>query len=620
MHRKPFRHGFLLGLAIAALLATGLRAPEDDVLKTLYRAHPRLYVREGDLARLKDLVRSDPRACAWYERLERDAAKMIAEPPAEHKLIGPRLLAQSRAALRRVSTLAVLYRLDGDRAKAERARREMLTVAAFPDWNPSHFLDTAEMTHAMAVGYDWLYSDLTPEERTIIRRAIVEKGLKAGLQAYRQGAWWTKAHNNWSQVCNGGMTLGALAIADEEPDLAREIITRARASIANAMERFAPDGGWEEGPGYWNYATEYTVFYLTALESALGSDFGYKAMPGFSETGLFRIRSVGPLGLTFNFADASARAGTAAQMFWLAREFRRPLYALDESLTVDNHPNIFHMVWVTDVPAGATLGDLPLDAAFRGIDVAFFRSAWNDTRALFVGFKGGDNRANHSHLDLGTFVLDALGERWADDLGPDDYNLPGYFGNLRWTYYRLRTEGHNTLTLDEENQNPTAKAPLVGFLSTPERALAVADLSEAYRPKADRILRGVAVLKRRAVLVQDEIEAPRPLEAVWNFHTRARIELHGASATLKLGQAQIEAHILSPKGANFGVISANPPPPQGQQPDMHNLVIRLPGVTRARIAVLLAPLDFSPRVTLDPLAAWIAASQQGAGRPENPNP
>ena len=59
------------------------------------------------------------------------------------------------------------------------------------------------------------------------------------------------------------------------------------------------------------------------------------------------------------------------------------------------------------------------------------RSDWLDPSAMFVGIKAGTNRVNHSHLDLGTFVLDALGQRWAVDLGGDNYNLPGYFGNKR---------------------------------------------------------------------------------------------------------------------------------------------------------------------------------------------
>ena len=72
-------------------------------------------------------------------------------------LIGPRLLTVSRTVLERVTTLALLYRLDGDPRWVARAREELLAAAGFSDWNPSHFLDVAEMCHAFAIGYDWLY-------------------------------------------------------------------------------------------------------------------------------------------------------------------------------------------------------------------------------------------------------------------------------------------------------------------------------------------------------------------------------------------------------------------------------------------------------------------------------
>ncbi len=50
--------------------------------------------------------------------------------------------------------------MTGDPQFKDRAEQEMLGVAAFPDWNPPHFLDVGEMTTAMAIGYDWLYDVL----------------------------------------------------------------------------------------------------------------------------------------------------------------------------------------------------------------------------------------------------------------------------------------------------------------------------------------------------------------------------------------------------------------------------------------------------------------------------
>ena len=82
-------------------------------------------------------------------------------------------------------------------------------------------------------------------------------------------------------------------------------------------------------------------------------------------------------------------------------------------------------------------------------------------------------------------MLDADGVRWAIDLGPDNYNLPGYWSaatveSPRWRYYRLNNRSHNTLTPGNVLQSPDADAPIVAFASTPEQAFAIADLTPAY--------------------------------------------------------------------------------------------------------------------------------------------
>jgi len=603
-------NALLLALATAASFAASA-AETHDALKTLRPGHPRLLVLDADLASVRQAIENDPVARQCHERLKRDAEKMLQDELIERKLIGPRLLDKSRTALRRISTLAGLYRLDGDKRFAERARREMLTAAAFADWNPKHFLDVAEMTNAMAIGYDWLFGFLSAEDRATIRAAIVEKGLKQSLPIYEKQRWWSECEHNWNQVCNGGMTVGALAIADEEPALGGRIVADGRASIVLAMKTFGPDGGWPEGPGYWNYATAYNVFYLAALETALGTDFGLKKLPGFAETGFFRIHFTGPTGLSFNYADAHEGADASAQMLWMAREFNQPIFAGHERVMAESRPNIFHLLWFDNRGRAPQDEDLPRAAVFRGVDVAFLRSAWDEWNAIFVGFKGGDNKANHSHLDLGSFVLDALGERWALDLGSDEYNLPGYFGKQRWSYYRLRTESHNTLTLDGENQDPLAAAPIVAFSASPQRSFAVADMTAAYPSKTARAHRGIALLGRKQVLVQDELEARQPVEVVWNFLTKAKIETGRDRATLTMGREKLEARILSPEGAKFEIVSANPPSPQHQQPNVHNLTVRLPAkTTQTRIAVLLSPAGAAESApSLEPLEAWIAAGK-----------
>lgn len=604
----------MTALWLVAVMPAGAGEPvAGDVLKTLRAGHPRLVALDADLARVREMVAKEPLAREYHAALRAQAERYVKEPLLKYEVIGPRLLHVSRAAVDRIYTLGLLFRLDGVASFADRAVAELLNVCGFKDWHPSHFLDTAEMAHAAGIGYDWLHGRLTPEQRRTVVEAIVEKGLLPAKKVYDGGGWWARATHNWNQVCNGGIAIGALAIADERPELAAFILNAARASIPRAMRSYEPEGGWNEGPGYWHYATRYNVYYLAALQTALGSDLGLLgAHPGFRRAGDFRMYFVGPTGRTFNYADAGDRAGRASEMFWLSRAFDDPRYAWHER-SCEGRPDALGLLWFDPRGAGPRAENWPLDRYFRGVEVVFLRSAWEDRDAIFVGFKGGDNRANHSHLDLGTFVLDGVGTRWALDLGADNYNLPGFFGAQRWTYYRLRTEGHNTLTLGGANQETGAKAPIVAFASTPARAFAIADLSQANKAMT-RWWRGIALLDRREVLVQDEVELKAPAEVVWTLHTGAEVELTGGTATLRAGESFLRASILEPKGANFEKASATPPKPQAQNEGISRLVIRLPGAREARLAVLLTPYrGAAPQAvtrSVEPLQQW----QQEAAR------
>lgn len=592
-------------------------AQSTDILKTLRREHPRLYVTGNDLEAVRQNIKRDAHLRHWYELLNKEAEKMLSEPTVSYKLIGPRLLQESRAALKRISTLAGLYKLNGDERFAARARQEMLAATALPDWNPRHFLDVAEMTNALAIGYDWLFDYLSKEDKAIVSRAIVEKGLTLGIEAYRNGEEWTGRNqrvrwytvdHNWNQVCNGGLLAGALAIADEEPQLASEFINNSLKAIELPMKTYAPDGGYVEGPAYWNYGTSYNVYYLSAFETALQTDSQYEKETGFAETGLFRLHSISPIGKTFNYADGGEGVGAAAQMMWLAKNYNLPAYAEREREIAKDEPSIFHLLWSSKLLTKKDFS-LPLAAFFKKINVAYFRGSWTDKNAFFVGFKGGDNKANHSHLDLGTFVLDALGERWAVDLGGDDYNLPGYFDprGPRWQYYRLNTHGQNTVLVDGANQSAQAAAPIVAFDSKPAKAFAVADLTAGYAPKVQSLKRGVALINRNQVWIQDEIKTANPVEIRWQMHTRAKIEIiNPRKAKLVQNGAQIEAEILSPSDARFDIASASPPPPQAQQPHVTKLLVRLPSKTvESRIVITFTQSGRTATSRIESLENWI---------------
>ena len=573
----------LIGMAIgAAWLPAQTPSAGGDPLATLRKQHPRLIALDSDIARVKGLIASDPAAKSAYESVRRRADSMLTQAPVEYVLIGPRLLDKSRTALDRIYTLGLVYRVEKDRKYFDRALTELRTVAAFKDWHPPHFLDTAEMTHAVAIGYDWLYPELSPEDRKLLRTAIVEKGLDEALPLYRGKKWWTVVHHNWNQVCNGGIAIGALAVAEDAPEKAREVLRDSVESIKLAMDSYAPDGGWAEGPGYWDYATAYNVYYLAALDSALGNTFGLTKMPGFDQAGTFRIYFESPAGGTFNYADAHSGAGHAPEMFWLARQFNDPVYGWDELNKIGRGASATDLIWYQTKQQSPAEAKWPLERMFKGVNVAFLRSDWLDPKAFWMGIKGGDNKANHSHLDLGSFVMEAKGVRWAEDLGSDDYNIGDYFGKLRFTYYRLRTESHNTVLIDNENQDPKAEAPM-----TMNGGTVSIDLTGAYRGKLRKATREVALEGGKKFVILDRIEsAGAPVDALWGMVTMADVELHGRQVDLKRKGQVLHGRIVQPADGVFDTVSANPEPPQNPNRGAKKLVVRLPGkVTNNTIEV-----------------------------------
>jgi hypothetical protein len=611
----------LIAYSLSLIAAAPATAFATDPLATLRPAHPRLLLTDAQLAANLDAARTDPLRAALHDHLVRVAEGHFTDRPIQHTIIGGRLLDESRKAIAHVVTGAMAFRLTREERFATFAKEQMLRAAAFPDWNPAHFLDVAEMACALALGYDWLHAQLTPDERATIKRALLDKALAFARPAYaradpnRESFPFVRGnlHNNWNQVCNGGFLLAALALADEAPPIARDVIAGVRETLPFAMAAYAPDGAYPEGPVYWGYGTRYNVYLIAALESALGTDFGLARTPAFDRTALYRLHMCSPTGQSFNYADGKSRLGADDGLTWLAQRYRHPhvLAAnrgwleqlLREPPNEETHRFVaLHAVWFPEAAPAPPESRPALDVHFRGpSQLAVFRSAWDDPRALWVGFKAGSNTVNHAHLDLGTFTLDADGVRWAVDLGRDDYDLPGYWDretvtSRRWQYYRLNNHGHNTLTPGRQLQEPTATAPILHFASTPAHAFAVADLTSAYPGAATRLHRGLAMLDRARVLVQDDVTGFAPGVALtWRMLTASNVNVGSPRvATLTQDGRILRVELLAPTSARFVTRHAVPPTAkENQNEDITVLEAEIPAAhTRRdmRIAVLLSPV------------------------------
>jgi hypothetical protein len=592
----------LLASTLASTAGCVTEQRGSEVVARLRPNHPRLMLTPDTAAQIRASLASDPWLRARYDSQKKSADDLLAQPPSEYQLVGgDGLLDVSRQVLTRVATLALMYRLDGDQRYLTRCWAELDAAAHFRNWDQSHsFLCVAEMTAAFAIGYDWLYPDWTDHQRNVLRNAIIELGLRPGLEVYRHNPDdWPSENNNWNIVCNGGMTMGALAIAEDSPQLSREILGCALDSIPRALEQFSPDGGWPEGPMYWAYATLYEAMFFSSLQTACGSDMGLAEIRGVSQGGWFPVYLNGPAAGAFNFGDADEdrdpRSGP--QLLWMARQFNEPRYAQYQIDHTGGRVAAFELVW--GVGANHTTWQtIPPDRLFRRIGVATMRDTWDDPHGWYVGFKAGDNTASHSHLDVGSFVLDAKGVRWAIALGADNYDLPGYFAkkDQRWTYYRLRAEGNNTLAINPgrgPDQDPQGAGKITHFEPTADGVNVTADLTGVY-PAADKVTRSMIFTRGRSLEIRDIVKLKNTGDVWWFMQTRASARLADGGRSLLLTQdgQSMRLQLLRPPGARFQVGPARPlptsPHPRGQAANqgVTRIAIHIPRTNDATIETL----------------------------------
>ena len=532
--------------------------------------HPRLLFSKQEEQRIRDLFGTEPLLDSLYVGLMKEAERLLLVPPQED----PRreikntkdILPISREQVYRMVNLALAYRLSGDRRFAEKAEKELVHVCNFPDWDTIHYLDVAEMTTAVAIGYDWLYDVLAPSTRQLVVHSIKTKALDLVVEEYNTGNAdsWAKRETNWNVVCNTGMVLGALAIEEHYPELAKHIIGEAVRYIPNCLKHFAPDGVCYEGPAYWGYTNMYLSLLLKALNDNFGGDFGLSEMVGVDKSVLYYMHSTSPSGKIFNFANSGSTAPAAEPIyFYFSRAFNQPEVATfyRDVLSKTVHEGNYFRFYFLSIPwydtASSTADALPKLKVYEGInDIVVFNGNRNIPNSLYLIAKTGDPDMAHQQLDIGTFIVEMNGIRWTDDLGTDNYNLPGFWDykpdGQRWTYFRNSNFSHNTLSIDHKLQNSAGTGEIDRLDDRAAQPFVTMNMSTAYAGQSRFVYRTFRMLDDTRILVTDSVGLQSPSQSVqWSVITSADVECKGNTAVLRKDGKSFSLKIASPTNASF---------------------------------------------------------------------
>lgn len=539
-------------------------------------SHPRLFLKNGEEPAVMAAVEKSPALKRMHDAVKDCADASLTKPPVTRQMIGIRLLETSRESLKRVFALSYAYRMTGDMRYARRAEKEMLACCEFSDWNPSHFLDVAEMSVSMSIGYDWLYDVLSMETRAKVERAVFEKAFKPVETEAQPWYGWT---SNWNSVCNAGMTAAAVVFYDINPELCGSIILRSLESNPKAMAVYAPDGGYPEGAMYWGYGSSFEIIMIEALEGACGTDFGLAESPGFLQSGRFLQAMITPRGGCFNYSDASYGQICDPMLFWIASRtgdisllYNIMEYLENSGAEVFAENRLLPLAVIS--AAGLDLGKVASPDwniwFSRGETPVFaYRSGWHSADDTYFGLKGGSPSSGHAHMDGGSFIYERDSVRWALDLGMQDYGSLEKYGldiwNLgqdsdRWKVFRYGNTGHNTVSVMNAMHCVSGRAEIVDTMASVSEKGAVVDLSGLF-PQFGRVTRKAVLDAEDNLCLEDVFENGGSRQTVvWIMNTEAVPEIVSDDAvrlTCRGHEMSVKFRATSP--FSLKILPADPP-------------------------------------------------------------
>lgn len=558
-------------------------APSATTINTtIYKQHPRVLVRQNHFDNLKVTLNGD----VYLDRLKTKSVDLLLTKP----VVPYSSTSFTTSSKGYIEQLAFMYKMTGDVKYADRAWKELENICVnYPNWNDKNSLiDTSYLSLGAAIGYDWLYDYLNDSQKKTIENALMQKSLSIFLNFYKtNGHFFIENKTNWNISSNAAAAVAAMAIYNSgNASTTVPIIQNALKSIQNSMVSYFSDGSNSEGPLYFGFSLEFLIDLISTSKSTLNIDKPFGSLLNYEKIGNYLNYIMGET-IRFNYADSDANIGKLDDYnrgdygLWFAKELNKPeLTAYDRLFrTKFFTDNMYSLLWYDKALFIAPINP-SLDMIYKDQDIATMRSDFNFSNNLgtFVGFKGGLNGVSHGDLDAGTFVFDALGERWAMDLGRENYSLPGYFDDkqkgVRWSYYRKRAEGHNTLVIGtsrNEDQVVDSKSDIIeSSLNTPA-PYGIIDMTPAYSDKALKINRKFQLLNNRTQLsITDTFYLKSSQDVIWQMHTRANATVinNGKEVVLQQNGKTLTIKLTSNCNMVFQIVDAVPyagsPNPQGQ--------------------------------------------------------
>jgi hypothetical protein len=581
-----------------------MRTRKSALRPELMSVHPRVYVTEKNLAELRERARTSHREL-WQRTLARVRALDRDPPPPPAQV-----RRQQNEVGIAIAEAAFVYKIEGDKKYLDAARKYMDAAVSYDIWGyannkPNVDLAAGHLLYGLGWGYDLLYHDLSPNERTRYRDKLIKQArLLADYFKPKSGRTFAYSQNH-TFIPITGLGVAAYALYDETPEAA-EWAKLTRAIYDRVLATYSQDGYYYEGFEYWIFSTPWLVHYLDAHAHSTGEDLYDR--PGFRLMHQYVAHSMLPTGkYVFDFGDIwegpLTRAGLGEDykrthpqgrfytnynlLYRLAQRFQSgEAQGVADWLKRFDHVNaedFWSLIWYDAKLKPVPIERQPAWHYFPDHDVFYWRSDWSKDATAFA-FKCGPPEGHHTqstlqqfpdwrlssghaHPDANSFIIFARGEYLTGDTGYA--GLP-------------MTEHHNTLLVDGKGQAKEGAGHDV-FAGVDYADLNRIRISEVKVEKNQVIVRGDATaaygpelgLKKfvreflyrpgAGFTISDEVETQKPAVLTFVLHADNRVEKESANRfSIKAGGVKLRI--------DSTIEESNHPPSKKVRSDLQSVI------------------------------------------------
>ena len=608
------------------------------VMKSIPVSHPRLFILKDELGSyryrakygdLKELTSEIIQVCE-----EHIGEALIAEVPATDSIlkflktpgidVGAKYQDETchftRYYMNMMEKFGALYLITGDERYGQEAKRRIIHFFSWDPLGPTSYYANNEaamwMLYKGVSTYDWTYDLFRPDERE-----KVEKVMKFRLNTLYEILKNNTIYHSYNfqshpaRMCSF-LAEGALCFADKWPE-AQDWLRYTLTVFWNLYPTWGKDdGGWHEGPGYYDLYGTVGIHTIVALKKATGIDLTEKEF--FKNTPYYFIYTNPPYARISPFGDLQHLPPSYTSPEYELQNRGEFMYNLS-SLMDDPYArwyadftgtgpgkNILGILLKNDRIIAKSPSDLPQARFFQGVGLVSLHTdlgnAKNDIHFLFHSDPYG--AISHSRPDQNAFTLEAFGEALA--IASGYYPWWNSEHNKKWSY---ATRAANSITIDggkgQAFQDAEANGEIVKFESNDLYDYTLGDATKSYKGLLNKFKRHVVHIKPGIFVLYDELEAPKPVNFEWWLHTLSEMKIDDNNKIINIsqGDARLKVSFLQSGRLNFNQIKGFPdaPPEHGEPDHWHCIVSTEVKSARATFITLLEPFKSSgePTVNVD---------------------